>query len=118
MTGPIDARRVQPHVADADTDTPRSDRTERLRFWRLRALPNVLQAEAAECGLACLAMIAGYHGHHTDLPALRRRFSLSLKGMTARQLLDVAHTLGLQCRPLRLELQELGQLQTPCILHW
>ena len=26
-------------------------------------LPKVLQTEAAECGLACLAMIASYHGH-------------------------------------------------------
>jgi len=25
-------------------------------------LPIILQAEASECGLACLAMIAGYHG--------------------------------------------------------
>ncbi len=28
-----------------------------------RRLPLVLQTEATECGLACLAMIAGYHGH-------------------------------------------------------
>jgi ATP-binding cassette, subfamily B, bacterial CvaB/MchF/RaxB len=29
--------------------------------WRAR-VPMVLQTEAAECGLACLAMLAGYHG--------------------------------------------------------
>jgi ATP-binding cassette, subfamily B, bacterial CvaB/MchF/RaxB len=90
----------------------------KLHFNRGRRLPNVLQAEAAECGLACLAMIASYHGHHIDLPTLRRRFTLSLKGMTARRLLEIAHALGLQCRPLRLEMEELSQLQTPCVLHW
>ena len=31
-----------------------------------RKLPLVLQTEAAECGLACLAMVASYHGYRTD----------------------------------------------------
>ncbi|WP_295942100.1 peptidase domain-containing ABC transporter [uncultured Xanthomonas sp.] len=106
------------HGTTAQTASAQDARAAKLRFWRTRVLPNVLQAEAAECGLACIAMIAGYHGHHTDLPALRRRFSLSLKGMTARRLIEIAHALGLQCRPLRLDLEELGQLQTPCVLHW
>ncbi len=48
-----------------------------------RRLPLVLQTEATECGLACLAMIAGYHGHHTGLMELRRRFSVSLKGISS-----------------------------------
>ena len=38
--------------------------------WR-RKLPVILQTEAAECGLASLAMIARYHGHDVDLPSLR-----------------------------------------------
>lgn len=89
-----------------------------LHFRWGKRLPHVLQAETSECGLACLAMIAGYYGHYTDLPTLRRRFSLSLKGMTARHLLEMAHTLGLQGRPLKLEMHELSQLQAPCVLHW
>ena len=40
--------------------------------WFAR-VPMVLQTEAAECGLACLAMVATYHGLKTDLPTLRRR---------------------------------------------
>ena len=35
-----------------------------------KRLPLVLQSEAAECGLACLAMIASWHGLKTDLPNL------------------------------------------------
>ena len=52
-----------------------------------RKLPVILQTEAAECGLACLAMVATYHGHQLDLPSLRRRFSMSLKGATLAQLM-------------------------------
>ena len=53
----------------------------RLGFGGAR-LPMLLQTEGAECGLACLAMVASYHGLQTDLQSLRRKFSLSLKGAT------------------------------------
>jgi ATP-binding cassette, subfamily B, bacterial CvaB/MchF/RaxB len=85
---------------------------------RKRRVPVLLQTEAAECGLACLAMVASAHGLETDLSSLRARFSLSLKGVTLADLVRMADTLHLQSRPLRAELDELVQLQTPCILHW
>lgn len=91
---------------------------ERLNLGWGPRLPMVLQTEAAECGLACLAMYAGYHGYHTDLAELRRRFGLSLKGATLQDLTRIAHQLGLAARPVRLELEELRRLETPCILHW
>jgi len=83
-----------------------------------RQVPVLLQTEAAECGLACLAMIANWHGHRTDLTALRRRFAISLKGTTLRHLIDIAGQLQFACRPVRLELAELTQLRAPCVLHW
>ena len=54
---------------------------EMLNFAGGRSVPLVRQAEASECGLACLAMIAAYHGFKTDLIALRRRFPISLRGL-------------------------------------
>ena len=81
-------------------------------------LPMVLQTEAAECGLACLAMISGYHRRPSDLAGLRRRFGMSLRGATLQDLVRIGDQLGLASRPVRLELDELRQLNTPCILHW
>ena len=78
----------------------------------------VLQSEAAECSLACLAMICGAHGQRVDLADLRRRFSTSLKGATLKTLVAQSATLGFNSRPLRLDVEELDQLQLPCILHW
>jgi ATP-binding cassette, subfamily B, bacterial CvaB/MchF/RaxB len=78
----------------------------------------ILQTEAAECGVACLAMMATHFGLRTDLAALRARFSVSLKGATLSQLMQYAAVLELSSRPLRLELEELPQLAMPCILHW
>ncbi len=81
-------------------------------------MPIILQTEAAECGLACLAMVAGAYGLDTDLPTLRRRFSLSLKGVTLVEMVRMADVLGMNSRAVRAELDELDQLQLPCILHW
>ena len=89
-----------------------------LRFGARRTLPMFLQTEAAECGLASLGMIACFHGHRIDLAALRRRFAVSLKGATLAYLMQVASRLRLAPRALRLELDELEQLRTPCVLHW
>ena len=83
-----------------------------------RRLPMFLQTEASECGLASLGMVASFHGHRIDLAGLRRRFTLSLKGATLAYLMQVAGRLHLAPRALRLELEELPKLRTPCILHW
>ena len=63
---------------------------EFLNFSGRARLPVILQTEVAECGLACLAMIAAYHGHEFDLNTLRRRFPISVKGVTLKGLIDVA----------------------------
>jgi ATP-binding cassette, subfamily B, bacterial CvaB/MchF/RaxB len=89
-----------------------------LRFWDRQRLPALLQTEAAECGIACVAMISSYWGHRIDLPSMRRRFSVSLKGATLKGLIAMAQALGMQTRPLKLDLQHLPDLKLPCILHW
>jgi ATP-binding cassette subfamily B protein RaxB len=99
------------------TAAPAGYRTA-LQFGWSRRLPVMLQTEAAECGLACLAMIASFHGHDVDLAGLRRRFSTSLKGVTLARVIAMAAQLGFSCRPLKLGLDELPQLRTPCVLHW
>ncbi|HQT75599.1 MAG: ABC transporter [Rhodospirillales bacterium 20-64-7] len=81
-------------------------------------LPSILQTEAAECGLACLAMIASYHGHRIDLNTLRRRHPVSLNGVTLRGLIQVANQMHLSCRPLRFELHDIRLLTLPAIVHW
>lgn len=41
-----------------------------------RKVPQILQTEAAECGLASLAMVCGYYGMHIDLFALRQKYDI------------------------------------------
>ncbi len=92
--------------------------TRLLNFGSRRRVPVILQTEAAECGLACVAMVAAYHGRTTDLLTLRARFPSSLRGLTLQDVMEIAGTLGLVSRPVQVELDKLGQLYRPCILHW
>jgi ATP-binding cassette subfamily B protein RaxB len=81
-------------------------------------LPVILQTQAGECGLACLAMVASHLGLRTDLATLRGRFSISINGTSLGVLSDYADRLKLSTRGVRLELEELRDLKTPAILHF
>ena len=83
-----------------------------------RRLPVILQTESAECGLACLAMIAAHHGLRVDLPTLRQRFSVSQKGTTLADMVRIAGHLQLGARALRADMEHLPELIVPCVLHW
>ena len=87
-----------------------------LNFGGRGYLPVIRQTEAAECGLACLAMISSYHGHRIDLNTLRRQHPISLKGVTLRALIQVASQMHFTCRPLRFEMADLRRLQLPTIV--
>ncbi|KAA1164613.1 peptidase domain-containing ABC transporter [Pseudoalteromonas fuliginea] len=89
-----------------------------LKFSGAKRLPVILQTEAAECGLASIAMVAAYYGYKTDLTSLRQEHEISLKGANLEELMQIADKLKLSTRALRLDLEHLSQLKTPCILHW
>lgn len=97
--------------------TRTTDATQRRLNYFRRRVPLVMQTEAAECGLACLAMIAGYHGIETDLQTLRRDHAVSLKGSTLKSLIDIADSMNLAARPLRVELPALAQVRLPAVAH-
>lgn len=84
----------------------------------VRNAPALVQTEASECGLVCVAMILCAHGRNTDVPTLRARFPMSLKGATLKHVMSIASRCGLVSRPLRAELHELEELNLPCLLHW
>src|SRR5258705_7158355 len=78
----------------------------------------ILQSEAPECGIACLAMVASFHGHRTDLSAMRVRLSPSLKGITLKNVAQIAETMGMTARGVQVPLESLGKLRLPAVLHW
>ena len=89
-----------------------------LKFSGFKSMPLVLQTEATECGLACIAMVAGYHGFKSDLNWLRSHFQVSLKGASLSELIATCGELNLSTRALKLDIDDLKHLKLPCILHW
>lgn len=89
-----------------------------IQLSGVRRVPIIRQTEAAECGLACIAMIGGYHGFNTDLTALRSRFSISLNGSTLKTLIGISHEIGFNTRPLKVSPELLTEVAQPAILHW
>jgi ATP-binding cassette subfamily B protein RaxB len=81
-------------------------------------VPMILQSEAPECGIACLAMVASFYGHRTDLSAMRLRLSPSLKGITLKNVAQIAETMGMTARGVQVPLEALGKLRLPAVLHW
>ena len=105
---------VRTSFRGSQTLTPRLE----LALIRRRKVALVRQTEAAECGLAALAMIANYHGFDIDLGVLRRWFKPSLRGTSLRSLLAMADKIGFSARAVKLDLESLGNLRLPAILHW
>lgn len=104
-------------MVDTSLNQP-ANPVELLEFSGNKRVPLILQAEMAECGLACVAMIASFHGHKLDMAALRKRYSADLKGMNLQQLIGLSDSMGLASRALKCPIEEVGKLALPCVLHW
>ena len=87
-------------------------------FQRQQQLSMVFQSEINECGLACLAMVSNYYGNMVELSSLRTLLGQTLTGASVNMLRRCARELKLTSRALKLELDELKQLERPAILHW
>ncbi len=87
-------------------------------FASRHSLPMIFQAEANECGLACLAMVVSYYGHTTDIRSIRETSKLPAFGASLKHLTRAAAAAGLKSRSLKLELDDIPRLSTPAILHW
>jgi ATP-binding cassette subfamily B protein len=88
-----------------------------LGFGR-RAIRPIQQLEAAECGVACLAMILDRHGASYPLEELRDLCGTSRDGNSALQLLQAGERLGLKGRGYKMQPKQLMNEREPLILHW
>ncbi|MFY9996866.1 MAG: peptidase domain-containing ABC transporter [Leclercia sp.] len=90
----------------------------KVNFSLRKKTPVILQSEAAECGIACLAMVCGFYGLDIDLFNFRQRYGSPTQGVSLLSLSKTAENAGLKSRALSLDLDEIKQLKLPCVLHW
>lgn len=84
----------------------------------LKNIIPVLQTTATDCGLACMVMVLQAHGSRINLEGLRKRVPPTAQGVSVVQLLAVANAHGLFGRAVRVDLDVIGDLQLPAIIHW
>ena len=91
-----------------------------LRRWPggRRRVPTILQMEATECGVACLAMILAHHGRWVSLEELRVRCGVSRDGANAANIARAAREYGLVARGFAHPRKTLFELPFPMILYW
>ncbi|MFN4040043.1 MAG: peptidase domain-containing ABC transporter [Brevundimonas sp.] len=79
---------------------------------------NINQSELSECGLACVAVCSTLLGQEISLRELRTRYNVPSRGMTVADIVDLAASMNISARPVSCDLDELGKLSMPAILHW
>lgn len=83
-----------------------------------RSQKPVIQSEGAECGLACITMVANALGHDVDILSLRAKQPVGRGGLSVAALVRMASSLHLSARVVRVEPEHLEHLSNPAILHW
>jgi ATP-binding cassette subfamily B protein len=71
-----------------------------------------------ECGLACLAMVLGYHGRRLSLAQLRSSVGVGRDGASALDLVRTARSHAMRVRAVSLQRADLRFVQLPAIVHW
>lgn len=89
---------------------------ERLRWSRATSIPVIRQRDAAEAGIACIAMVASFHGVKADINRLRIEQAIAVQTTGTQSLVQIADRLGMTARVLQLEVEHVARLQMPAIL--
>lgn len=81
-------------------------------------VPVVLQMTIIECGAACLAMLAGYHGRQTRLSECRDLLGTGRDGISAYEIVEAGQALGLEMEGYEVEADDVADLPLPVMAHW
>ena len=81
--------------------------------------PYYSQRESADCGPACLRMIAKYYGRDYSAEMLRKHSFISREGVSMLGISDAAEYIGFKTLGAMASFEQLvNEVALPCILHW
>ncbi|NES02708.1 MAG: peptidase domain-containing ABC transporter [Okeania sp. SIO2F4] len=83
--------------------------------------PIILQQSEEDCGAACLASIAKYHGRTLTINRIRETIGTNQQGTTLLGLKQGADTIGFNARSVKANpgiLSKIEQAPLPAIIHW
>jgi len=81
--------------------------------------PHFNQLDQADCGPACIKMIASYYGQEIPLKIIRKASSIEKTGVTFDGLSDASESIGLKTIPVKVTFDMLKkEIPLPFIAHW
>jgi ABC-type bacteriocin/lantibiotic exporter with double-glycine peptidase domain len=84
-----------------------------------KKVPYIEQMEHSECGIACLAMVLSYYGHHISLSDLREEYGVPKGGFSIFHLSEVAKEKGVESKAFRVDREGVKNKDLlPAILFW
>lgn len=79
---------------------------------------DVLQDEAAECGLACISYISNIYGRKISLEKLRNKYDVNLDGLSFYHLMKICAENNMIATGVNITADALDELDKPAILLW
>lgn len=80
--------------------------------------PFYRQQDRMDCGPTCLRMLAKYHGKSYSIQKLRTICQVNRSGVNLLGVSEAAEKIGFRTLGIKLDIQQLKQVELPCLLHW
>ena len=71
-----------------------------------------------DCGATCLRIIFKYYGKLVSIHKIRKLCQTTKSGVNLLGISEAAEKLGFRTYGVRLSLEQLKEVELPCILHW
>ncbi|MDE6810467.1 MAG: peptidase domain-containing ABC transporter, partial [Muribaculaceae bacterium] len=78
----------------------------------------VKQHDSMQCGVACLAMICHHYGKKYSIEQLERFCHAGTSGVSMLGITEAAGKAGFETMTVSASIEELREIEHPCILHW
>lgn len=83
-----------------------------------KKFPFFKQQDQMDCGASCLRMIFKYYGQNIPINKIRRLSQSTRSGVNMLGISEAAEKMGFRSNGVRLQIEQLREIQLPCILHW
>lgn len=84
----------------------------------LRNFSHYKQMDEMDCGATCLRIIFKYYGKLVSIHKIRKLCQTTRNGVNFLGISEAAEKLGFRTYGVRLSLEQLKEVELPCILHW
>ncbi|SMC61147.1 peptidase domain-containing ABC transporter [Pedobacter nyackensis] len=84
----------------------------------MKKFPHFKQPDQMDCGPTCLRMIAKHYGRNYTLQRLREISGINRQGVSMLGISEAAEKIGFRTTGVRFGIDQLQEIDLPCIIHW